>query len=134
MTDQTAAAGGVELTQEQLADIKEDAYMGRFVWKELSIVAVTAVFSILATISVSSLTAGNPITEADVRSIIKQESVDRTAVLELLDDKALTRKDRDDIYARLRALEQQYTRIETKLDLLLSRTVPANEHIPLKKD
>lgn len=119
-----AAAGGknTEINEAELDHIKEEALMGRFLWKEMSIVAVTAVFSILATVTVSALTSPQPLSETAIRQMIDQNAMDRNEVVELLDDKALTRKDRDDILIRIRALEQQYTRIETKLDLLLSRT------------
>mgnify|MGYP003120578309 CR=1 FL=1 len=127
-----AAAAGAEhnevhINRAELDDIKEDALMGRFLWKEASIVAVTAVFSILATITVSALTAPDRLTEADVIRVVNERALDRNEIVELMNDKALTRKDKDDIYARLRNLEQQYTRIETKLDLLLSRTASVTD-------
>lgn len=103
------------------------------VLKDLLLVAVTSIFSIMATVTITFLTEQRHITELDVKRIVRENTttmLHREQIIELLNDKVPYAKDKDDIYQRIQGLEQQSSRIEAKMDILLTWVVPGTSHSP----
>ena len=101
------------------------------VLKDLLIVAVTSIFSIMATVTITFLTEERQITELDVKRIVRESTttmLPREQIIELLNDKVPYAKDKDDIYQSIQGLEQQTSRIEAKMDILLTWAVPGTPH------
>jgi len=122
--------------RKRASPVATAAVIREFGLKDLLIIAITAIFSIMVTVTVTFLTQPNYLTQPEVAAMLRG-MLRRAEIVELMHDKSPYTDDREQMQQRITSLERQVLRMETKVNILfdqagfnkqrmLPRAVPAH--------